>query len=359
MTSNTISYRNQVRWGIIGTGRIAHTFAKALVSCDGAVPCAIASRTKQKADEFAAECGFLKACGSYAELAQDPDVDVVYIATPMSAHYHDAKLCLENGKHVLCEKSVTLNSKQLEELLDLAKRNGLFFMEAMWMKCRPVYRKAMEWVHEGKIGNIRCIKAGFCNLIPYNANDRLFRTDCGGGALLDLAVYPLTLVHNLLGVPGSVRTYAHIQNGIDLSNTILLAYEDAFAAVESSFEYPSRNHAMISGSEGMILFGDMFHYANEVCRYDRSLHLVETYSQEDRINGYEYEIEEVMHCLRNGLQDSMLVPQRATLEVMRIMDECRKQWGMQFPDENLDDLKAFSDELQSRFAETQKSGDST
>ena len=262
-------------------------------------------------------------------------------------------------------RPMDLEEDELEALVMYQVGALMTFAKAYHMEIEHVrphgamYRKAMEWVHEGKIGNIRCIKAGFCNLIPYNANDRLFRTDCGGGALLDLAVYPLTLVHNLLGVPESVRTYAHIQNGIDLSNTILLAYEDAFAAVESSFEYPSRNHAMISGSEGMILFGDMFHYANEVCRYDRSLHLVETYSQEDRINGYEYEIEEVMHCLRNGLQDSMLVPQRATLEVMRIMDECRKQWGMQFPDENLDDLKAFSDELQSRFAETQKSGDST
>ena len=339
MTVNLASTAKPIRWGIIGTGRIAHKFAKALVNCENAVPLAVASRTRQKADDFAAEYHFQKAYGSYAELAQDPEVDVVYIATPMSAHYHDAKLCLENGKHVLCEKSVTLNSQQLEELLELAKRNGLFFMEAMWMKCRPVYRKAIEWIREGKIGNICCIKADFCNLVPYNPDDRLFRADCGGGALLDLAVYPLTLAHDVMGVPSSVKAYAHVRNGIDLSNTILLQYDDAFAAVESSFEYPSRNHAMISGSEGMILFGDGFHHANEVHLYDRSLHLIETYTAEDRINGYEYEIEEVMRCLRNGLQDSMLVPQRATLEVMQIMDECRKQWRMQFPgEESIEDF---------------------
>ena len=144
---------SKIRWGIIGTGRIAHAFAKALTGCADAVPYAAASRSVQKAEDFAAECGFQKAYGSYAELAQDPDVDVVYIATPMSAHYHDAKLCLANGRNVLCEKSVTLNAAQLEELLGLAKQNGLFFMEAMWMKCRPVYRRAMEWVRSGRIGN--------------------------------------------------------------------------------------------------------------------------------------------------------------------------------------------------------------
>ena len=324
---------SKIRWGIIGTGRIAHAFAKALTGCADAVPYAAASRSVQKAEDFAAECGFQKAYGSYAELAQDPDVDVVYIATPMSAHYHDAKLCLANGRNVLCEKSVTLNAAQLEELLGLAKQNGLFFMEAMWMKCRPVYRRAMEWVRSGRIGTIRYVKAEFCNLVPYNAEDRLFRADCGGGALLDLAVYPLTLVHDLLGVPEHIGAHAHLRNGIDLSNTILLSYGEAAASADSSFEYPSRNNAVISGSDGMILFGDGFHNAGEVTLYDRTLHPVETSTAEDRINGYEYEIEEVMRCLRNGLQESPVVPQQATLEVMQIMDECRRQWGLRFPEE--------------------------
>lgn len=333
MTTNTASCTAPIRWGIIGTGRIAHTFAKALMNCKDAQLYAAASRTIQKADKFAAEYGFLKSYGSYTELAQDPDVDVIYIATPMSAHYNDVRSCLENGKNILCEKSVTLNCRQLEELLDLAKSNGLFFMEAMWMKFSPVYRKAMEWIREGKIGRISCIKAGFCNHVPYNADDRLFRADCGGGALLDIAVYPLTLVHDVMGVPDHIMAHAHILNGIDMSNTIILQYDDAFAAVDSSFEYPSRNNAMISGSDGMILFGDNFYAASEVCLYDRSLHLIETYTAEDSINGYEYEIEEVMKCLRNGAKESMLVPQKATLEVMQMMDECRRQWGMEFPDE--------------------------
>ena len=323
----------KLRWGILGTGRIAHAFAEALSGCTDAVCYAAASRTWQKASAFAQEYGFLKCYGSYEELAQDPDVDVVYIATPMSAHYHDARLCLAHGKHVLCEKSVTLNSRLLEELLRLADRNGLFFMEAMWMKCRPVYRQAMEWVQQNRIGKVRCIKAVFCNLVPFQANDRLFRADCGGGALLDLAVYPLTLIHDLAGMLQDITSYAHIRDGIDLSNSILLQYEELFASADSSFEYPAANNAMISGSDGMILFDACFHHAGKVSLYDRELHLIETAAAEDRINGYEYEIEEVMRCIRSGLHESPVIPHQSTLEVMQIMDACRRQWNMTFPGE--------------------------
>ncbi len=169
----------KIRWGIIGTGRIAHTFAEALSGCEGAELYAVASRTVQKAADFAEKFGFLKSYGSYAELAQDENIDVVYIATPMHSHYHDAKLCLAHDKNVLCEKSVTLNFHQLEELLELAKKKNLFFMEAMWMKCRPAYQKVMEWLRTDRIGKVRYIKADFSNFVPYDANDRLFRADCG------------------------------------------------------------------------------------------------------------------------------------------------------------------------------------
>lgn len=330
---STVSNANQIRWGIIGTGRIAHAFANALSGCEGAVTYAVASRTGQKADDFAKKFGFQKSYGSYAELARDPNVDVVYIATPMSAHYHDAKLCLDNRKNVLCEKSVTLNVSQLEELLGIAQKNDLFFMEAMWMKCCPVYCKAMEWAQSHRIGEICHIKASFCNLVPYNGDDRLFRADCGGGALLDLAVYPLTLVYDLLGIPEHIETHAHIRNGIDLSNTILLQSENAFAFVDSGFEYSSRNNAAISGSDGIILFDDNFHHTNEVHLYNRAGKLIETYTAEDRINGYEYEIQEVMYCLRNRLPESRIVQCESTIAVMRMMDECRRQWNMKFPEE--------------------------
>ncbi len=176
------------RWGVIGTGRIARSFCEALQGCHDAQLYAVGSRSKEKAEAFAAEFGFEKSYGSYSELAADDNIDAVYIATPMSSHFGDAMLCIENGRNVLCEKTVTLNCGQLEELLSAAKEKGVFFMEAMWMKCRPTYLKAMEWLREGRIGRVEYMKADFCNFIPYDPKDRLFSPDCGGGALLDLAV---------------------------------------------------------------------------------------------------------------------------------------------------------------------------
>ena len=142
------------KWGVIGTGKIAHTFATALKHCERAELCGVASRTSEKAKAFADEFGFENYYGSYADFAENCNAEIVYIATPMASHFADAKLCIENGKNVLCEKSLTLNTAQTEELLALAKEKGVFFMEAMWMKCRPVYRKMKEWIASGLIGCI-------------------------------------------------------------------------------------------------------------------------------------------------------------------------------------------------------------
>ncbi len=327
---------NSVKWGIIGTGRIARTFAAALKGTEGAVLWAAASRTMEKAQAFAAEHGFEKAYGSYAELAADPDIDAVYIATPMASHYGDSMLCLNAGKNVLCEKSVTLNTAQLEELLRTAAENGLFFMEAMWTKCRPAYLKAKEWAASGRIGEIRFIKADFSNTVIYDGSDRLFRPDCGGGALLDLSVYPITLAADFLGnVPDEIISSAHISGGIDLSNTVMLRYPGgAFASTDSGFEVTLKNNAIVSGTAGAIVFDDWFFCSGGVTLYDRDMREIERFYAEHEVNGYEYEVREFQRCLAGGLTDSPLVPHEGTLAVMRIMDECRRQWGMTFPSEN-------------------------
>ena len=322
-------------WAVIGTGRIAHTFAEALKGCDDAVLYAVGSRSEAKAKSFAEEFGFEKAYGSYRELAEDKNIDVVYIATPMSSHFADVMLCIENGKNVLCEKSVGLNCSQAEQMISAAKEKGLFFMEAMWMKCRPTYLKAIEWLNSGKIGEPEYIKADFCNLVEYDPNDRLFSPECGGGALLDLAVYPLTLVSDFLGrEPIRITSDAHIgRDGVDLSNSILLNHENAYASVNTGFEIPNRNNAVICGSKGSILFGDWFFCTCEVSLLDHNGKLLEKSIIENKINGYEYEIEEVHSCLYAGLTESSLVPHSSTLAVMKMMDTCRKDWKMVYPNE--------------------------
>ena len=325
---------NKYKWGVIGTGKIAHTFATALMNCENAELCASASRTEEKAKRFAEEFGFLKYYGSYREFAEKSDAEIVYIATPMASHFDDAWLCLENWKNVLCEKSLALNTAQTEKLIAFAKEKGLFFMEAMWMKCRPVYRKMKEWIASGLIGDIEYIKADFSNFIPYDENDRLFRADCGGGCLLDLGIYPITLTHDLLGVPDDITSSAHIMHGIDMSNSILFRYKNgAFSSMDNGFEIQLRNNAIISGTKGFITLGNWFHCTEEGILYNRNGKEIERFVRKDDINGYEYEIAELHSCLDVGLKESPLVPHRDTIAVMKLMDECRAQWGMKYPNE--------------------------
>lgn len=325
---------NKIKWGIIGIGKIAHKFADALKVCENTELCAVASRNLLKAHKFAEEFGFDNAYGSYRELAEKSEADIVYIATPTASHYTDTMLCLNFEKNVLCEKSVSLNSRQLDTIFQTARYKDLFFMEAMWMKCRPAYLKAKEWLNDGKIGNISYIKADFSNVVPFDPDSRLFRADCGGGALLDLTVYPITLALDFLGIPDEIITSAHLRNGVDTGNSIFLRYKNgSYASIDSGFELQLKNNAIISGSNGFITFGDYFHCTEEVALYDLNGSLIESVSFPDKINGYEYEIVEVNRCLREKLSESPLVPHNGTADVMRIMDECRKQWGMVFPGE--------------------------
>ncbi len=323
-----------VRWGIIGTGRIARSFAEALRG-NGSVMGAVASRSIEKAEKFAEEFGFEKAYGSYEELANDDSIDIVYIATPMSAHHENTLLCLNSGRNVLCEKSIALNCAQAEEMFALAHEKGLFLMEAMWMKFRPSFLKVKQWVDDGRIGKVQFIKADFNNFVPYDKDDRLFKADCGGGALLDLSVYPLTFVTSLLGEPVNISSHAHIgRDGVDLSNEITLEFEGgAFAATTSGFEVQNRNNAVIAGDKGSILLGDWFFCSAECTLYDLDGNPVEERLFPPEINGYEYEIREAERCIESGLKESPLVPKESTMQVMAIMDRCREMWGMKFPQE--------------------------
>ena len=327
---------NKIKWGIIGTGKIAHKFAEALRGTEDAELYAAASRTLAKAQDFAEKFGFEKAYGSYSELAEDSSVDAVYIATPMSSHYGDAMLCIKNGRNVLCEKSLALNTGQTEEIINAAREKGVFFMEAMWMKCRPVFLKVLGWINSGKIGEPKFIKADFSNYIPYNKDDRLFRPDCGGGALLDLGVYPLTLADAVFGAPDEIISSAQLSGGVDVNNTILLKYSDGrFVSADNGFQLQLSNNALISGTEGFITMGNWFHCTSEATLFNSEAKIVEKFLCEPEINGYEYEIREVHRCLLEGLTESPLVPHAETVRVMKLMDECRRQWGMVFPEEEV------------------------
>lgn len=313
-------------WGIMATGKIAHTFAKAVVSVPDARLYACASRTAEKAADFGKLYGAEKSYGSYEELAADPDADIIYVASPMSCHYDNVKLCFEHGKNVLCEKSITMNSEQLAELIKIAKEKGLFFMEAMWMKCLPAFLKAKEWFADGRIGEIRAVRADFSNPVEYDPEDRLFRADLGGGALLDLGVYPISFITAFLGYePKQIFSEVNMGHGVDMDEAVIFRYENAYASMTAGFDIENDNRAVIVGTEGRIAFDPWYFCTDTVRLYDKNNRLAEESVTPHLCNGYEYEITEAQRSIADGLTESVLNPLCDTAGVMKIMDKIRSE----------------------------------
>jgi len=324
----------KIKWGILSTGKIAHTFAKALQAVPQAELYAVSSRSACKAADFAAEYGFEKSFGSSEDMLKNPELDVVYIASPMACHYNDAKMCLNAGKNVLCEKSVTLNSAELTELLNLAREKKLFFMEAMWTKTLPHFLQVKKWFDEGRIFKIKMIKADFVNIVPFAPNDRLFKPELGGGALLDLGVYTLNLVMAFLGNnPMQIHAYANMRNGVDFDDSVILDYSDAFAVMDFGFDCRSENGATIVGEKGLIVFDRWFFCTESVKLYDNNNNLIEEKYFPHPRTSYEYEIREVNRCIAEGLKESPLVPHSDTAAVMRIIDRIKGDIGLVYPQE--------------------------
>ena len=223
-----------VDWGILGTGTIANIFAGEFKYVDSANLVAVASRTKENADEFAGKYGLKKAYESYEALVKDKDIDVIYIATPHSNHYENTMLCLENNKSVLCEKPMAVNEKQAQEMFAKAKENDLYLMEALWTYFLPVIKKVQKWINDGKIGEIQLIKAqvGILPKPPKNPKGRLFNPELAGGALLDTGIYPIALANLLLpNEPNDLRILSHIgDTGIDEHDCFTLTYKDGSMA---------------------------------------------------------------------------------------------------------------------------------
>jgi predicted dehydrogenase len=321
-----------IRWGVLGTGGIATTFAADLQLVAGAELAAVGSRSIGSATAFAARHGFARAHGSWAELAADDAVDVVYVATPHAAHHAAATVCLAGGKAVLCEKPMTLDLASSAELVQEARTRGLFLMEAMWMRCNPAIRAIAALVGDGAIGDVTTVHADLGLPGPFPAAHRLRSPELGGGALLDLGVYPLNVAHLILGAPATVRSWAHLTpEGVDETTGMLLGYSSgALAALTCSINGASRNAASITGTRGRIDLPPLFFVPRsfELHRYG---HEPEVQEFPFDGNGYQYEAAEVQRCLRAGLLESPLMPQTTTLEIMNLMDTVRDEIGVTYP----------------------------
>ncbi|MFJ4675700.1 Gfo/Idh/MocA family protein [Kitasatospora sp. NPDC088783] len=324
-----------IRWGVLATGGIATSFVEDLAAVPGAEAFAVASRREESARAFAGRHGIPHAYGSWQELAADPEVDVVYVATPHSAHHGATALLLEAGKAVLCEKPFTLNSAQAAELVALARKREVFLMEAMWTYLDPTVRRITELVADGAIGEVRSVQAEFGFTVQEDPGHRLWDPAAGGGALLDLGVYPVAFAQLLLGAPESVQAWARLTDlGVDANTGILLGHPNgATALLSCSLDVQCGQRAAVQGSAGRIeIERDFFHPAGFTLYRDGAE--PETFTGPAKAgHGYGLEAAEVMRCLRAGETESPLVPLDSTLSVMRTLDAVRERIGVRYPGE--------------------------
>ncbi|HOI56707.1 MAG TPA: Gfo/Idh/MocA family oxidoreductase [Phycisphaerae bacterium] len=322
-----------IRWGVLGCGKIARKVATAVNFADGAELAAVASRGLEKAEAFAAEFSAGRAHGSYEALADDPDVDVIYVATPHAMHAEHAQLALEAGKAVLCEKPFAVNAAQARAVIDLARRRKLFLMEAMWTRFLPTLVRTRELIAEGAIGEVRLVAADFGFRSDVDPTSRLFDPALGGGALLDVGVYPVSLASMLFGgEPTDVAALADVgSTGVDEQSAYVLKYPGGrmaslFAAVRTF----SPMEATIMGTTGHIRLHTAWWCGKKLSLCPRGGQ-EQLFELPHACNGYEGEVAEVVRCLRQGLTESTVVPLDETLAVMRTLDRIRAQWDMTYP----------------------------
>jgi len=320
-----------IRWGILATGGIATRFTQDLALLPDAEVVAVGSRSPASAAEFAAVHGIPRSYGSWQELAEDKEVDVIYVATPHSAHHAAATVCLNAGRAVLCEKPFTLDVASTQDLMRLARAREVFLMEAMWMRTNPAIRRIVELVAEGAIGELRHIAADFAVPGPFPPGHRMRAPELGGGALLDLGVYPVTFAHLFLGPPQHIRAWASLlPEGTDDNTGVILGYDSgAVATLHCGLLGETGQRATITGTKGRIELPRQFY------RPDRFTMIRGTDVTEVDVplrgHGMVYEAEEVIGCLRAGLIESPLIPHAATLEVMSTLDAVRAQIGVSYP----------------------------
>ncbi|WP_435187802.1 Gfo/Idh/MocA family protein [Streptomyces sp. bgisy126] len=325
----------KVRWGILATGGIAERFTTDLLTLDDAEVVAVASRSEAPAKAFAERFGIPRAYGEWAGLFADEDVDVVYVATPHHAHRTAAGLALEAGKAVLCEKALTLNAREAAELVALARDRGLFLMEAMWMYCNPMIRRIAELVRDGAVGEVRTVQADFGLAGPFPADHRLRDPKTGGGALLDLGVYPVSFAQLLLGEPDSVQAHALLSpEGVDLNTGMLLGWSGtgASALLSCSIAADTPLTASVTGSLGRIDVPRGFFFPERFTLHREGAEPEEFVAEADP-HSFRHEAAEVTRCLRAGERESPLVPLDGSLAVMRTLDAVRDRIGVRYPGE--------------------------
>ena len=326
-----------LRWGILGPGGIATAFATALVAETSQQIAACGSRDILRAREFASRFGGFTAYGSYDELVADPAVDIVYVASPHSAHHEHALLALRAGKPVLVEKAFTRNAPEAAEVLREADDRGLFCMEAMWARFLPRYDVVRRAVAEGLLGVLDTIVADHGQLLYPDGPQRLSDPLLAGGALLDLGIYPISLASMLL--PGDLQvsaTGALTPDGVDRAETVTLSSERALATCLATMSAQTANTAVIAGDRARLELPGWFYQPGPVRLVAPDDNVLDVYQPASTRHGLHFEAAEAARRIGAGEVQSPLMPWEETLRIMRIMDEVRAQLGVRYPGEEVD-----------------------
>jgi predicted dehydrogenase len=320
------------RWGILGPGNIAAKFAAGVAALDDQEVTAVGSRTQASADRFADRFDIVRRHVGYEALATDPNVDAIYVATPHNFHREHTLLALRNGKHVLCEKPFAINAAQAQEMVDEARRQKLFLMEAMWSRFLPILVEARTLIAAGAIGKVQMIQADFGFRASFNPASRLFDPALGGGALLDVGVYPISLAMMALGQPDRIAAIAALgATGIDENTGILLGFPGGeVALLATTVRASTLQEAIILGDNGSIRLHSPWWVGNTLT-LQRAGHDPEVIVRPYLANGYSHEAIEVAECVRAGKLESDVMPLDESVRIMAVMDEIRAQLGMKYP----------------------------
>lgn len=308
----------KIKWGIIGLGKIARQFASDMTYVSSGELFAAASRSLEKAEAFRNDFSAQMAFGSYEEIMES-DVEAIYIATPHNSHVEIAKQCLENGKAVLCEKPMAISPEELDELIEVQNRTGVYLMEGMWSYFLPTLKKAKEWIENGQIGSLLHLKADFGFPAAFNPDGRLFNPALAGGSVFDIGIYPIAMAcYFFNSQPKSIKTWRHnAPTGVDDDVTAIFEYEDQLAHLHCSFRSRLSNSLQIIGDKGTIDI-PLFWQSRE-CFLKQNMEVISHFDDPREGLGYNYETQAVSEDLIAGRTESAVVPLQTSMDLQRLM----------------------------------------
>lgn len=321
---------DKIRWGIIGPGKIAHKFTKDLIQIEQAQVTAVASRSLDRSKVFAEEYQIDRYYDNYDQLLIDPNVDIVYIATPHNYHAELSKAALLAGKAVLSEKPSAMNKAEIEEVIELSKQKGLFYMEGLWSRFNPLIQEVYQKVQSGTFGELKYLKADFGFFALNRPDDsRVLNPSLGGGSLLDIGIYPVFLAYLMLGKPTKIKTIPKFyKTGAEVQISIVFDYDNAQAVLYSGFVSETDCTAQISGTKGRVHIDTRWH--EPTTYHQHTSDGSQTIEHEFKGNGFSYEIEEVHRCLQNNQYESSLWSHQNTLDLIGLLDDIRADAAIEF-----------------------------